>query len=160
MFYGTHVVTGFTAGYLVGGDYKTAVISGIASLLADIDKSKSFIGNKFPVLSAIFEWSVGHRGPFHSLLAALIFYKLFSLIGGEAIGIGIVIGYIAHLVVDMFNRSGVPLFYPFPLRIRLWPFFQASGLMDKLVIFPAFLIYDIYLIDPSIPYLSFLSSLI
>ena len=71
----THVLGGAATGYLVS-DSSTALtamaVGGVAALLPDIDSPYSHIGNRFLPAAWIFKLTVGHRGFFHSALAALI----------------------------------------------------------------------------------------
>lgn len=108
----------------------------IGSLLPDIDLPKSSIGKLVTPLSKAIEKRFGHRTITHSLLAwALVsvvfasFVFLFTFIFNTVTDTPIQnlnlqirwisafsIGYFSHLLLDMFNPSGVPLFWPNPTR--------------------------------------------
>ena len=64
----------------------------------------------FIVLSIIGKQS-DHRGKTHSLLA-LIVSTLSVLLVDISIGIPYGIGYASHLLIDLFNKSPIQLFYP------------------------------------------------
>lgn len=97
-----------------------------AGLLADIDTSTSFIGRAFPFISKRLETLWGHRQESHTILAA-------AVVGGAAYAVASLsqrlpasspyrlvaslwpaaaVGYASHLILDLFNPGGVPLFWP------------------------------------------------
>ena len=92
----------------------TLALSGIGSLLPDIDTPKSALGRIFP-FSKIIEHKYGHRQITHSwifIVIALVLFCPFILFLGFLKYAGIIIGVISHIMIDMANPSGVPLFYP------------------------------------------------
>ncbi len=96
----------------------TLALSGIGSLLPDIDTPKSAIGRIFP-FSKIIEQKYGHRQITHSwlfILISLILFCPFLFFWGALKYTAIIIGVISHIMIDMANPSGVPLFYPSPSR--------------------------------------------
>lgn len=78
---------------------------GVASLLPDVDSPTSMLGKKVKLLGKIFT----HRGFLHTPL----FLALFFLITNPGIRWSCVIGIASHLFLDMFNRGGIMLLYPF-----------------------------------------------
>ena len=96
----------------------TLALSGIGSLLPDIDTPKSALGRIFP-FSKIIEHKYGHRQITHSwifIVLSILFFSPFILFLGFLKYAGIIIGIISHIMIDMANPSGVPLFYPSPSR--------------------------------------------
>jgi len=96
----------------------TLALSGIGALLPDIDTPKSALGRIFP-FSAMIEHKYGHRQITHSwifIVIALILFSPFILFLGFLKYAGIIVGVISHIMIDMANPSGVPLFYPSPSR--------------------------------------------
>ena len=96
----------------------TLALSGIGSLLPDIDTPKSALGRIFP-FSKIIEHKYGHRQITHSwifIVIAIVLFSPFILFLGFLKYAGIIIGVISHIMIDMANPSGVPLFYPSPSR--------------------------------------------
>jgi len=96
----------------------TLVLSGIGSLLPDIDTPKSAIGRIFPP-SKVIEQKYGHRQITHSwifIILALILFSPFILFLGLLKYFCLIIGVISHIMLDMVNISGVPFFYPSPSR--------------------------------------------
>lgn len=96
----------------------TLALSGIGALLPDIDTPKSALGRIFP-FSKIIEHKYGHRQITHSwifIVLSLVLFSPFILFLGFLKYTGIIIGVISHIMIDMANPSGVPLFYPSPSR--------------------------------------------
>ena len=103
-----------------------AVITGsslVGSLLPDIDEPQSYIGKKVKPISKAIKFTAGHRGLFHTLLMCFAFPFIYFLINDipqiqnfiniiSYIIIGLPIGYLSHLLMDMMTVSGVPLFWP------------------------------------------------
>lgn len=126
----------------------------IGGILPDIDHPGSKIGRATKPLSIVINKLFGHRGATHSLLAALlVMYGLFMLssfvpndIKGfySPFAIGISVGYVSHLILDMLTVSGIPLFLPITRKVfrigRL-----KSGVHDPLVIIFIILATGIYL---------------
>lgn len=54
-----------------------------------------------------------HRGPMHSLLAALLAGGFAWWLGGPAIGTAVGLGWLSHLVADCPTYYGLPLLWPF-----------------------------------------------
>ncbi|TDX51621.1 metal-dependent hydrolase [Orenia marismortui] len=96
--------------------FYTAAI--IASLLPDIDHANSKAGKTLWFISKPLKWfGIKHRGLTHSILG----FILFALLSKELIKYnwinriiwyGLLIGYISHILSDMLNVHGIPLFYP------------------------------------------------
>ena len=137
-----------------------AVVAGsmLGSLLPDIDNVHSQIGNRLPVaelvvhccqktvrfLSEIFPRKlrenirsmIGHRGLLHSLLVPAAMLLAMPVVDGHKriesyFLMGMIIGNISHLILDMFS-GGIPLLMPFSVaRIRLCNF-RTGGFADRL----------------------------
>lgn len=136
MLWRTHLLTGITAGYLIAGPEPFAMITaGITSLLPDLDHPNSYIGRKIPVLPALFNFTFGHRGMFHSLLVAIIITLLTGFFNDVNIALAAGAGYFAHIIGDLITPSGVPVFWPWKKRIRI-PLVKTGGIFERLVIIP------------------------
>lgn len=95
----------------------------VGSLLPDADEPNSIVGKKLGFISRLIKWSCGHRGLFHTLIFIgvfpLIYYWVkdlpeiqpFSLYIERGV-IGLMLGYLSHLLMDMLTVSGVPLLWP------------------------------------------------
>ncbi|MDN5375152.1 MAG: inner membrane protein [Thermacetogenium sp.] len=146
MLWYTHVMAGAAAGVLLAGsaDPKgmlvAAGVSGFASLLPDIDSPASILGRTVPVFSWGTKIVVGHRQVFHSLLAAIaVSYLLSSISVLQPHFWFLFYGYASHLLLDAMNPEGVPLLWPFPIRLSL-PLVETGSLLERLVLRPLFAI--------------------
>ena len=119
----THIVIGVCATSLVLETVNPVFlfVGGVASLLPDIDKSDSIVGQILPSASRWFEKRYPHRSCTHSLLASVVvaaatypFATLKYLPWGfvHAINIGFFFGYLA----DAFTSSGIEMFWPCSVR--------------------------------------------
>ena len=98
-------------------EYYPIIFSVAASIIPDIDEPNSKIGSKVTGISKSTKAIFGHRTITHSLLGAIIFglivnyfVDFFSL--PDFITTFFILGYLSHLLGDIFTISGVPLFYP------------------------------------------------
>lgn len=99
----------------------------IGALLPDIDAPGSLLGRFFPFLSRFIAKMFKHRTLTHSLLSILLFVFLLSqshrLDYGEdfyaLIVLGLMVGHISHILLDLLTPQGVLLFYPFPWKISI-----------------------------------------
>ena len=86
-----------------------------------------------------------HRGITHSLLGSGIFilliHSISSEIGKSAFAIPFAIGYIMHIVSDMFTSAGVQLFYPAKKRIKFLLRFKTNSTFEKIVMHIAFAVF-------------------
>ena len=92
----------------------------LGSLVPDIDLRTSTIGEKAPLVAFLVNALLGHRTFFHSPLFLAILYVWVNahFPGIIWIVIPIIVGAASPLVLDMLNRSGVPLLWP--LQTRFW----------------------------------------
>lgn len=89
------------------------------ALLPDIDHPKSFIGNKVPIVSDMLYNTIGHRTLTHSLIFAFV-VGIIGMIFNLWIGIGLTLGVVSHIALDMIGPHGVAFLYPFnKKRIRM-----------------------------------------
>ena len=95
-----------------------------ASLLPDIDHTKSIIGKMFFPLARWLDKNYGHRTVTHSLsafipLVVIVMFMELNLINTMLDTFGtpytLIFGFafFSHLILDMLTVHGVPLFYPF-----------------------------------------------
>lgn len=117
--------------YLIVGDlfnpdlikFYLAVILG--TLLPDIDHANSKIGRKLPIINKLLRlFGIKHRGLTHSIIGVVLvvlFFHQLHIKGwiGELVLLGLIIGYISHLMADMLNPQGIPLFFPNELKFSL-----------------------------------------
>jgi inner membrane protein len=113
----THAVFSVSLTSIVLGTAKFEVlaIAAIASLLPDIDTSKSLIGRLFSPISRWIETRTVHRGITHSFFATgvltLMTYPLAPL-GYSHLWKALILGYFWGWFADVFTKSGVEAFYP------------------------------------------------
>lgn len=105
-----------------------AIFAAIGSLLPDLDAASSKIQALCPPLRSVSRMArqlVSHRGPFHSLIGAYAFAMLLCLpvaaVAGPSSAIGLLLGYLSHLLLDACTVSGLPLLWPDPKSHRLLP---------------------------------------
>ena len=121
-----HIVGGFTftgvfasiAGINILQDYRLLPILFFATLLPDIDHTKSLIGKLFFPIAKAINRRYGHRTITHSIFTWIVLTGLISTFQGAyfpSIKAAQVFGlaYGSHLLFDMMTVQGVPLFYPF-----------------------------------------------
>lgn len=108
----THVVVATLMGALVayryGLDPLTIVVCSIGGLFADTDMKRSMLGRFIPM------WLFFHphrRNLLHSLLGAVACSIPWFYVSPEY-ALMFWLGYVSHLVLDMFNVTGIPLWYP------------------------------------------------
>ena len=95
----------------------------LGALLPDIDHPGSKIGRALYPVAWVVNKLFGHRGATHSLLALFLTSVLFILPSLKLTGfagfmytqfaIGVAVGFLSHLILDMSTKSGVPLLHPF-----------------------------------------------
>lgn len=102
----------------------------------------------------------GHRYISHSLIGIFIFGFTLSILLKHLSSVLLVdmvvvwwsfmIGFLSHLLMDMFTRQGVPLLFPIPVRFGFPPFsflrMKTSGLVEKSFVFPMLLLINVYLV--------------
>lgn len=111
-------IIGSILGVNILGDYRILIIIGIASLLPDIDHTKSLIGKSVYPLAKFLNRHYGHRTITHSIFAlvgltAIIaaFQSVYFPELPAATFFGLAYG--SHLLFDCMTIQGVPLLYPF-----------------------------------------------
>ena len=142
----THIAFGFLCAFLIQKGsldgalaiFYAGVFLGI--IVPDIDNASSFIGRKVRPLSWILQFTVGHRGIFHSLLFGLITaYLLISLDRSGALGF--LIGYFSHLLLDSATPAGIMWLFPVSVRKVRGP--VKTGSFTEWMLFPAFGLLDV-----------------
>ena len=98
----------------------------IGAVILDIDKKNTTISNRHPVVSFFTRLFTTHRGFTHSLLSMVITGSLVYIISSAIVPnlknpvcSGYLLGYLSHLILDMLNPKGVPLFFPCKVKISL-----------------------------------------
>lgn len=134
----THVIGGLMAGVItanyldIGTGY--AIVAAVGSLFPDIDTPASKIGRNIPIFSFLLNLIFGHRGLWHSILASVFFYVLLNNYFPYYIAVLFCIGYLSHLILDMFTPEGVPLLFPVLKRFSI-PIVRTGGIVEYLFLF-------------------------
>ena len=104
------------------------------SLLPDLDHPRSTMGKCVPFISYPISGFFGHRGITHSLLAVVglcwvlkhyVFAQEGTTLFFVLIVFPLVLGYLSHLIADVFSYAGVPLFYPLRIKVSI-PIFRSG----------------------------------
>jgi inner membrane protein len=136
-------------------DYRLLPIILIASLLPDIDHTKSIIGKIFFPIAKAINRRYGHRTITHSLvvlvpLVALIsaFQSAYfpSIKAAQVFGLA----YGSHIIFDMVTVQGVPIFYPFRRNPCVLPGnpelrMRTNSIRQETVVFCLFMVSAIFL---------------
>lgn len=146
----THVAfaeIGFLIAAILTGDHITfmemsispgigAIPAMIAAVLPDVDMKNSTLGKKFPLISKF----CTHRGFTHTAVVncGLLFLLLATRGQGESILIrgaqslmfGVVFAYASHLLSDLHNYKGIPLFWPLS-KVHVYIMRVTTGKIDE-----------------------------
>ena len=102
----------------------------------------------------------GHRYISHSIIGIFLFGYVLSislghlgkilLVDMEVVWWSFMIGFISHLIMDVFTRDGLPLLFPIPFKFGIPPIrflrIRTSGVVEKSFVFPMLLLINIYFI--------------
>lgn len=112
----THFLSGAVAGYALAGNWKGAIIGGIAGIVPDIDDPRSKIGRPLFFVSIPLNQIFGHRTLTHSFLFVTALWLLLQPFTDWANVIAL--GILVHIIGDMLTGM-VNILYPIPLGIGL-----------------------------------------
>lgn len=129
---GAGLLTLASAGHGTNEIAQTAIMSGaiLGSLFPDIDHKQSYISHKAPVASFAASTVFKHRGFLHSPVFILLAGILLTagsriLFSGSALQMvslfikGFIPGMFSHIILDTFNKQGIPWLWPYKKRFRL-----------------------------------------
>lgn len=102
----------------------------------------------------------GHRFISHSIIGVFLFgfalQILLDMLGKvllvdmDVVWWAFMIGFISHLIMDLFTRDGLPLLFPIPIRFGIPPLrflrIKTGGLVEKSFVFPMLLLINAYLV--------------
>lgn len=112
MEWSTHAMSGILAGYLItGGDWKGAVVGGIAGVIPDLDEHRSKFGKIFFPISYVINKTFGHRTFTHSLLFAFLVSAVLFPFTDSWVWLAAFAGILAHIAGDMLTGT-VQFLYP------------------------------------------------
>ena len=114
------------------------VMTGLGSLLPDLDHPSSMLGRRISGASIL---GLKHRGWMHSLVGLVIFATISAAINPKFVS-AITLGYFLHLLADTLNPSGIAWFYPFSKkRIHIVGIPSGSPLEYILIVGLAYIIF-------------------
>ena len=115
------------------------------SVFPDIDESSSKIFKKLKPFSYIAILS-GHRNIFHTIYFPIAIAGILFIFNLKLLSLAVLIGYLLHLLLDMFTKKGINLFYPITKK-RIKGFIKVGSLIEK-IIFIILIILIIYKLIP------------
>ncbi len=151
MLFRTHLIFGFLIGlYLIEilnieKQILFMVVLLFFSVFPDIDEGSSKVAKKlkpFSYLARIF----GHRGVFHTIYFPIAIFLVLFIFDLRLLGMGVLVGYLLHLILDSITKKGVAFFYPLS-RMRVRGFVKVGSLIETLVfvVLVALVIYKLVL---------------
>lgn len=145
----THIIGGLAASLAVAQvtNYEPILLVGagvVGALMPDICHGGSTIGRKFKVLSKLINTLFGHRSFTHSLLfLGLLAILLTSFVNNESIIVGLLVGIVSHLILDMATKNGIKLLFPLKLTVR-FPITAKTGGTVEYLVFAALSVLTVY----------------
>lgn len=135
----THAAIGALAGIGVKGTTASIGAGVIGSLLPDVDKKNTTIGNWLGFLALPFRLIFKHRGGTHTLLSCLLFSSIFFIIFKDLfLTLSFFAGFFLHLLADGFTATGVKPFLPFSdykiFELPKWATFKVNGHKEYLLL--------------------------
>ncbi len=137
----------------------------VGALTPDLDQASNRLWDLLPagnIIGRLFRpLLLGHRTLSHSLLGGLLYYKALELILPKILNINyvdvsivlasVMIGFVSHLFSDSLTKEGLPLFFPFKIKVGIPPTpvlrITTGGLIEKIVILPLVAVYLAWLVN-------------
>lgn len=121
------------------------IMSDIKGPLDAMKGSVNVVGLVLFVVSLVFGFFSNHRSYTHSLLGFAVFsYSVYLLLGG--FWVWFAIGYLSHILIDLFNCKGERLLFPLEKSFCL-NLCSSDGLADSLLCLSSSMLF-VYLIIP------------
>lgn len=125
----THITVGAFTGALYSAiviqnpvmTLPTVILSAVGGMLPDIDSKTSFIANALVIPKFL---PLKHRGITHSLPITAMVYIINPALG---------VGYLSHIVIDLFNKRKVSLLLPFSKKKYGLGLAKSNGRFDELL---------------------------
>lgn len=135
----------------------------VGGLIPDMDQASNKLYDLLPgsdftgkIVGKLF---LGHRNISHSLLGGYLLYKLLEFVlprlfntnyvDPQILLISIMLGFASHLFADSLTREGIPLFFPFKIKIGFPPFrfmrVTTDSWVEHLVVLPAVVVYTAFI---------------
>lgn len=151
MIFRTHIAFAFLFGILV---YNYNLINNwisfflflfIGAGFPDIDHNRSKFGRN--LLSKIITVFSEHRKIFHSLFFGVASTYLFFLYDKDA-GVGFLLGFFSHVILDSFTKQGVNFLYPFG-KFVFRGFIKSGGELEGILFYFLIIADILFLILPT-----------
>lgn len=135
----------------------------VGSLLPDIDQASNRLWDLIPggnSLGRVFrKLFLAHRTISHSFLGVFLIFKFLwwflpKILNSNSMNLtliiySIMIGFISHLLLDFFTEEGLPLLFPFKIKMGFPPIsplrIKTGKGFEKYIVFPAIIIYSFWL---------------
>lgn len=136
----------------------------VGALIPDMDQATNRLWDMLPAgnfVGKIFRHlMLGHRTISHSLLGVYLLFKIFFYVvpmvfnplyvDSNLVIASLMIGVVSHLFSDSLTKDGIPLFFPFKIKIGIPPLkalrITTGKFVETVIVFPATLIYIFYLV--------------
>ena len=132
MLFRTHIVFSLVVYFLLSCfilmPFYVLIFVLLSTVFVDIDIKNSKFGNHWYFRPL--QWFTRHRGVLHSLFLGLLLSLIVGLVNLWS-GFGFFVGYISHLFLDCFTRSGVALFWPLGFKIK--GFVKSGGMVEDVI---------------------------
>lgn len=124
----------------------------ISSLFSDLDSPMSKLGRTTPMISKFCNKMFGHRGLFHTpcflFLSWLCYFNLSKNIYESNtfwVMYGFSVGFLCHMIQDLFTKGGIKLLYPFSKkRFHLTNFKSKSKIHNGITV--PLIILSVYIV--------------
>jgi len=139
MLFRTHIAFGFLIGlYLidlfnVDRQILFMIVLLFFSIFPDIDGSSSKVFKKLRPFSYIAAL-LGHRKVFHTIYFPIALFLVLFVFDLKLVSMGVLVGYLLHLFLDLITKKGLALFYPLS-RKRVRGFVKVGSLIENIVFF-------------------------
>ena len=136
----------------------------VGALVPDMDQATNRLWDLLPagniVGRVLRHLMLEHRTISHSILGIYLFYKLNlflvpklfnpEYVNAEILIGSLMVGMVSHLFADSLTKDGVPLFFPFKIKVGIPPIralrITTGKFMENFIVFPGVLVYIFYLI--------------
>ncbi len=136
----------------------------VGALVPDMDQATNRLWDLLPAGNiagkVLRHLMLEHRTISHSLLGLYVFFKLFEFLIPKLLNpayvntdlvIGsLMIGMVSHLAADSVTKEGVPLFFPFKIKVGIPPIkslrITTGKFVENFMVFPGVLIYVFWLV--------------
>jgi len=135
----------------------------VGGLAPDLDQSTGALWRKVragSIIGKIISPLIGgHRFLSHSIigviLAGIITNIILNAVGTvllvdmNIVWWAFMIGFVSHLIADLFTHEGIPVFFPIPIKLGIPPLsflrMKTGGIVEKSFVFPVLIFINIYL---------------